>query len=103
MATPEDCARRYLTGGTWAAANTVGQPAARVTDATPKRPSSEGARQHNLKNPGRIPAAAPGRCDGCQRLGKSTLTKTSSTPALMRHFGEATDTPVRTTAAGATT
>ena len=64
-----------------------------VTDSTP-RLILEGARQHNLKDVSvEFPAAAAGDGDGRERLGQIQPDPGRAGPALMRHFGKATEAP----------
>ncbi len=64
-----------------------------VTDATP-RLILEGAREHNLRNVSiEFPLQRLVTVTGVSGSGKSTLIQDVLAPALMRHFGQATDTP----------
>jgi excinuclease ABC subunit A len=64
-----------------------------VTDNTP-RLILEGAREHNLKNLSiEFPLQRLVTVAGVSGSGKSTLIQDVLAPALMRHFGKATETP----------
>ncbi len=64
-----------------------------VTDATP-RLVLEGAREHNLKNLSvEIPLQRLVTVTGVSGSGKSSLIQDVLAPALLRHFGKATETP----------
>jgi excinuclease ABC subunit A len=64
-----------------------------VTESTP-RLILEGAREHNLKERvGGVPAAALVTVTGVSGSGKSSLIQDVLAPALLRHFGKATDAP----------
>jgi excinuclease ABC subunit A len=64
-----------------------------VADNTP-RLILEGARDHNLKNVSvEIPLQRLVCITGVSGSGKSTLIQDTLAPALLRHFGKATDTP----------
>jgi excinuclease ABC subunit A len=83
-----------LTGQYLGGRKHVGQPfARRVTDATP-RLILEGAREHNLQNVSvEFPLQRLVTVTGVSGSGKSSLVQDVLAPALMRHFGKATDTP----------
>ena len=64
-----------------------------VTDATP-RLVLEGAREHNLRDVNvEFPLQRLVTITGVSGSGKSTLIQDVLAPALMRHFGKATETP----------
>jgi len=64
-----------------------------VTDATP-RLILEGAREHNLRNVTvELPLQRLVCITGVSGSGKSTLIQDVLAPALMRHFGQSTETP----------
>jgi excinuclease ABC subunit A len=64
-----------------------------VTEATP-RLVLEGAREHNLQNLDvEIPLQRMVTITGVSGSGKSTLIQDVLAPALMRHFGQATESP----------
>ncbi|MDB5849033.1 MAG: excinuclease subunit, partial [Rhodoferax sp.] len=64
-----------------------------VTDSTP-RLVLEGAREHNLKDVSiELPLQRLVCITGVSGSGKSTLVQDVLAPALMRHFGQATETP----------
>ncbi len=83
-----------LTGAYLGARKHVGMAFKRaVTDATP-RLILEGVREHNLKNVSvEIPLQRLVCVTGVSGSGKSTLVQDVLAPALMRHFGKATETP----------
>ena len=83
-----------LTGAYLGARKTIGLGLKRlVTDNTP-RLILEGAREHNLQNLFiEFPLQRLVCVTGVSGSGKSTLIQDVLTPALMRHFGRATDTP----------
>ena len=83
-----------LTGAYLGARKTIGLGLKRVvTDNTP-RLILEGAREHNLKNLSiEFPLQRLVCITGVSGSGKSTLIQDVLTPALMRHYGRATETP----------
>jgi excinuclease ABC subunit A len=83
-----------LTGAYLGARKTVGMGFKRmVTDSTP-RLILEGAREHNLQNVYvEFPLQRLTVVTGVSGSGKSTLIQDVLAPALLRHFGKATETP----------
>lgn len=83
-----------LTGAYLGARKQVGMGLRRaVTDATP-RLILEGAREHNLKNVSvEFPLQRMVCVTGVSGSGKSSLIQDVLAPALMRHFGKATESP----------
>ena len=93
--TPEDLKHAdTLTGAYLGARKQVGMGFKRaVTDATP-RLILEGAREHNLHNVTvDFPLQRLVCVTGVSGSGKSSLIQDVLAPALMRHFGKATETP----------
>ena len=83
-----------LTGAYLAGRKTIGLGFKKlITESTP-RLILEGAREHNLQN---INIDIPLKClvtiTGVSGSGKSTLVQDILAPALLRHFGKATDSP----------
>ncbi|WP_239478248.1 excinuclease ABC subunit UvrA [Hydrogenophaga sp. YM1] len=83
-----------LTGAYLGARKTIGMGFKRaVTDSTP-RLILEGAREHNLKNVSvEFPLQRLVVITGVSGSGKSTLIQDVLAPALMRHFGQSTESP----------
>jgi excinuclease ABC subunit A len=83
-----------LTGAYLGARKTIGLGLKRlVTDNTP-RLILEGAREHNLQNLSiEFPLQRLVCITGVSGSGKSTLVQDILTPALLRHYGRATETP----------
>jgi excinuclease ABC subunit A len=93
--TPEELKRAdTLTGAYLGARKQVGMGFRRaVTDATP-RLILEGAREHNLQNVSvEFPLQRMVCVTGVSGSGKSSLIQDVLAPALMRHFGRATESP----------
>jgi excinuclease ABC subunit A len=93
--TPEELKHAdTLTGAYLGARKQVGMGFRRaVSDATP-RLILEGAREHNLKNLSvEFPLQRMVCVTGVSGSGKSSLIQDVLAPALMRHFGKATETP----------
>ncbi|BDT69308.1 UvrABC system protein A [Comamonadaceae bacterium OS-1] len=83
-----------LTGAYLGGRKTIGMGFKKlVTDSTP-RLVLEGAREHNLQNVSvEFPLQRLVCITGVSGSGKSTLIQDVLAPALLRHFGKATDTP----------
>ena len=83
-----------LTGAYLGGRKTIGMGFKKlVTDSTP-RLVLEGAREHNLQNVSvEFPLQRLVCITGVSGSGKSTLIQDVLAPALMRHFGKATETP----------
>ncbi len=93
--TPEEIrSADTLTGAYLGARKTIGMGFKRaVTDSTP-RLILEGAREHNLKNVSiEFPLQRLVVVTGVSGSGKSTLIQDVLAPALMRHFGQSTESP----------
>ncbi|MGE0332662.1 MAG: excinuclease ABC subunit UvrA [Ramlibacter sp.] len=93
--TPDELKRAdTLTGAYLGARKQVGMGFRRaVTDATP-RLILEGAREHNLQNVSvEFPLQRMVCITGVSGSGKSSLIQDVLAPALMRHFGRATESP----------
>ncbi len=83
-----------LTGAYLGGRKTVGMGFKRLVAANTPRLILEGARDHNLKNISvEIPLQRLVVVTGVSGSGKSTLIQDTLAPALLRHFGKATDTP----------
>ncbi len=83
-----------LTGAYLGGRKTVGMGFKRLVAANTPRLILEGASDHNLKNVNvEIPLQRLVCITGVSGSGKSTLIQDTLAPALLRHFGKATDTP----------
>ena len=83
-----------LTGAYLGGRKTVGMGFKRLVSASTPRLVLEGARDHNLKNVSvEIPLNRLVCITGVSGSGKSTLIQDTLAPALLRHFGKATETP----------
>ncbi|MBB1075909.1 excinuclease ABC subunit A [Rhodoferax sp. 4810] len=83
-----------LTGAYLGGRKTVGMGFKRLVAANTPRLILEGASDHNLKNVSvEIPLQRLVCITGVSGSGKSTLIQDTLAPALLRHFGKATDTP----------
>jgi excinuclease ABC subunit A len=83
-----------LTGAYLGARKQIGMGFKRMVAANTPRLILEGAREHNLKNVSvEIPLQRLVCVTGVSGSGKSTLIQDVLAPALMRHFGQATETP----------
>ena len=83
-----------LTGAYLGGRKRIGLPHARPVQASTPRLILEGARQHNLQNlTVEFPLQRLVTVTGVSGSGKSTLIQDVLAPALMRHFGQATEAP----------
>ncbi|MDD2919741.1 excinuclease ABC subunit UvrA [Rhodoferax sp.] len=83
-----------LTGAYLGGRKTVGMGFKRLVAASTPRLLLEGASDHNLKNVTvEIPLQRLVCVTGVSGSGKSTLIQDTLAPALLRHFGKATETP----------
>jgi len=83
-----------LTGAYLGGRKTVGMGFKRLVAASTPRLVLEGASDHNLKNVTvEIPLQRLVCVTGVSGSGKSTLIQDTLAPALLRHFGKATETP----------
>ncbi|MGB4583097.1 MAG: excinuclease ABC subunit UvrA [Rhodoferax sp.] len=83
-----------LTGAYLGGRKTVGMGFKRLVAASTPRLVLEGASEHNLKNVSvEIPLNRLVCITGVSGSGKSTLIQDTLAPALLRHFGKATETP----------
>ena len=83
-----------LTGAYLGARKTIGLGLKALGDRHTPRLILEGAREHNLQNLAiEFPLQRLVCITGVSGSGKSTLIQDMLTPALMRHFGRATETP----------
>jgi len=92
--TADLCRADTLTGAYLGGRKTVGMGFKRLVASNTPRLILEGAREHNLKNISvEIPLQRLVVVTGVSGSGKSTLIQDTLAPALLRHFGKATDTP----------
>jgi len=88
------CHADTLTGAYLGGRKQVGMGFKRLVSSNTPRLLLEGARDHNLKNVSvEIPLQRLVVITGVSGSGKSTLIQDTLAPALLRHFGKATDTP----------
>ena len=93
-ATLDLCQADTLTGAYLGGRKQVGMGFQRLVDASTPRLILEGARDHNLKNVTvEFPLQRLVTVTGVSGSGKSTLIQDILAPALLRHFGKATETP----------
>jgi excinuclease ABC subunit A len=88
------CQADTLTGAYLGGRKQVGMGFQRLVEASTPRLILEGARDHNLKNvTAEFPLQRLVTVTGVSGSGKSTLIQDILAPALLRHFGKATETP----------